>query len=122
MNKLIYSETEARQELTQLLADINSPQEIADFLAAFIKESEVSNLAKRVAILKLLEENVSYEDIQNQLSVSSATVSAVAQTRELPISQRILERIAAQNWADQQFKKIQQYFNPDQPKNQSQTL
>lgn len=108
-------EIRARQELYQVLADMSSPEEINDFLTTFISESEVQNLAKKLAIMRMLEQNASYDQIQKELTVSSATVSAMVQTKNHPISQRVLERIEAHSWAEEMAQRIINYFNPDKP-------
>ncbi len=82
-----------KEQLAQLVADIKKPEEAFEFLSVFLTEAEVSMLARRVEIIKRLQDNQSYLTIQRELSVSSATVAAVAQLRDLPAVQNFIKKV-----------------------------
>jgi len=74
---------QTRQEIYhnfyQLLADLQTPEEVKNFLTDFLTHAELISLVKRLAIVSMLEENYSYTDIKKSLRVSSATIATVAQ-------------------------------------------
>ncbi len=85
--------------LYQAIADLKTPEEVQDFLSAFLSESEHTTLAKRVAVAYWLDSGRSYENIERNLKVSSATVSAVNNvlgTRGVRVA---LQKIKAEEWA-----------------------
>ena len=63
---------ELYQALHQTLADLKNPQDIKDFLEAFLSEAEHETLTKRVAVAYWLDKGRSYVNICDNLKVSSA--------------------------------------------------
>jgi uncharacterized protein YerC len=88
-----------------------SPKEIQAFLTLFLSDNELSMLAKRLAIFKRLSQNVSYETIQQELSVSSATVSSIAQLKNNLFAQKVAALIIAQEWAEQTASRLRNFFS-----------
>lgn len=82
-----------KMQLAQLIADLKKPEEIYEFLGTFLTEAELSMFARRLEIIRRLEENESYLTIQRELKVSSATVAAVAQLRDLEPVQAYLKKV-----------------------------
>jgi len=66
-----------------LLADLHQPQEVQSVLVGLMTPSERLAFAKRLQIAWLLHQGLSYEAIAKELNVSSATISAVAETKDL---------------------------------------
>ena len=64
-------------QLATLLADLHHPRQVRQFLDDFLTRTEKVVLSKRLAILWNLYQSKSYEEIKNQLKVSSATISSV---------------------------------------------
>jgi uncharacterized protein YerC len=103
-------ETQLKFELAQIIADLKTPRQILSFLTLFMSDAELLILAKRLAIFKRLNQNYSYEAIQKELNVSSATVSAVAQLKNDPFADTIAEHSTAQDWAQTTADRIRGFF------------
>lgn len=99
-------------EFAQLLSDFGSTKKILMLLTLFLSESELQTICKRLQIFTLLAERASYESIQEQLGVSSATVSAVAQLHKHPFSSDVLQHLAARDWATHTARKLRDWFSP----------
>ena len=63
-------------------------------------------LAKRLAIAYWLKKGRSYQNIKNNLKVSSATIASVQSQMENPGFQLALKKIEADEWASNWSKKI----------------
>jgi uncharacterized protein YerC len=100
-----------KSELAKAIANMKSPKEIQAFLTLFLSDNELSMLAKRLAIFKRLSQNVSYETIQQELSVSSATVSSIAQLKNNLFAQKVAALIIAQEWAEQTASRLRNFFS-----------
>lgn len=70
-----------------------SPQEIFAFLGEVLTEKELELVEKRLSISILLEQNLSYSQIQKQLKVSAATVASVSQQRKNVQYQRLMQSL-----------------------------
>ncbi len=95
------------QTLHKTLADLKNPQDIKDFLEAFLSGTEHETLAKRVAVSYWLDKGRSYTNIQNNLKVSSATITNVqkAYSRQKGVK-LALSHIKAEEWANVWAEKI----------------
>lgn len=62
-------------ELADQFAKFKTAQEIAAFLEALLTPKELSEIPKRLQIIKLLKRGVSQRDVSDQLKVGIATVS-----------------------------------------------
>lgn len=82
-----------KMQLAQVISDLKKPEEIFEFLGTFMTEAEYSMFARRLEIIRRLEDNESYLTIQRAISVSSATVAAVAQLRDLEAVQNYIKKI-----------------------------
>ncbi|EKD49657.1 MAG: hypothetical protein ACD_63C00078G0001, partial [uncultured bacterium] len=60
----------------QTLSDLRTPEEIKTVLTDLLTETELTALAKRLAIATFLEKGRSYENIRDTLKVSSATIAS----------------------------------------------
>ncbi len=92
--------------LNQLVADIKSPDEAEKFFKDILSVTEYEVIAKRVAIAIFLDKGRSYENIKNTLKVSSATIASVQESMGRPGLQMSLQKIKAEEWADQWAGKI----------------
>lgn len=108
LNKTL--EKQLFEMLFQLLAEVKDPREIKTLVGDLLTESELSTVAKRLGIAVYLDKGRSYEDIKDQLKVSSATISSVAGQMGNPGIQAALLRIKAEVWADEWSKKISSWF------------
>ena len=64
--------------LYQLLAGIQTPEDMAALLEDRCTRKEVENMAERVFAARLLLENNTYAQVMEQCSISSATLSRVS--------------------------------------------
>ncbi len=102
-----------KKELGLLISDLRNPDKILNFLELFLSETELLVLAKRVAIFKRLHDMQSYESIQKELTVSSATISSVAQLKNQPFSNTVLAHVTANDWAERTAGKLRKFFVAD---------
>jgi uncharacterized protein YerC len=72
------NERELTLQLSTLLSDLKQPEAIYECLQSLLSETELSVFAKRLAIVERLQRNESYQSIQNELKVSTATISTVS--------------------------------------------
>ncbi len=66
------------QQLCQLLADIQDPEDIRLLLADLCTVKEVENMAERCFAARLLLQGKTYAQVMEQARVSSATLSRVS--------------------------------------------
>ena len=64
--------------LYQLLAGIQTPEDMAALLEDLCTRKEVETMAERVFAARLLLENNTYAQVMEQCSISSATLSRVS--------------------------------------------
>lgn len=95
----------------QTIADLKTSEAIRSFLSDLLSEAETTAIVKRLAIVYWLSNNRSYENIRENLKVSSATIAAIdKQTQNSPGVKLALKYIKADEWADQWTKKIKRTF------------
>jgi len=99
------------QTLAQALADISSPTEASTFLSDFLTPSELETLGKRLAIAYWLKKGRSYENIKENLKVSSATIASVQSLLETPGFKLVLEKVEAEEWANQWATRIKKFVS-----------
>jgi TrpR-related protein YerC/YecD len=92
--------------LHQAIADLKNIEEVSDFLSAFLSENEHTTIAKRVAVAYWLDKGRSYENIERNLKVSSATVSSVNNVMGTRGVRTALQKIKAEEWATMWSAKI----------------
>lgn len=100
------SDTVLQQQLAETLADIKSPEHVLAFLTLFLSDTELEACANRLAIFKRLHQKKSYATIQQELGVSSATISSVAQVKDNPLTEELLSVFETQAWAHRLAQKI----------------
>lgn len=66
------------EDLYQLIAGIQNPEDIRVLLEDLCTRKEVENMAERVFAAKLLMEGNTYQQIMAQADISSATLSRVS--------------------------------------------
>lgn len=96
------------ESLYQVLADLKSSSEIKMFLDDALSETEKTVLAKRLGIAYYLNKNKSYEEIRQDLKVSSATIANVCKWMESGGEglRLALKTIEADEWAGEMAGKI----------------
>ena len=96
--------------LFQVVADVKKPEEAKIFLESLLSRSEVEAIAKRLAIGHYLDRGRSYQNIKENLKVSSATIATVDKIRKSPGFQLALKKIEADQWATEWAERIQGLF------------
>lgn len=92
--------------LFQMIADLKDPAEVETMLKGFLSDTELLTLAKRLAIGYWLTKGRSYENIKENLKVSSATVAEVQQNLKATGWKLAIQKITAEEWASQWEQKI----------------
>lgn len=102
-----FLEKELFRILHQTIADLKTPEEVEEFLKAFLAEGEYLALTKRVAVAYWLDKGRGYNNIRDNLGVSSATVAGIKNrmrnSRGIEVA---LQKIKAEEWANQWVEKI----------------
>lgn len=99
--------------LHQAIADLKTPTEVEAFLTSFLSETEHAILAKRLAVAYWLDKKRSYENIKDNLKVSSATISVIQEGMGSDGVKIILQKIKAEEWANVWAIKIQKFLKRD---------
>jgi len=95
--------------LAQLIADLKSPSEAEEFLKDFFNDKELETYSKRLAVIYWLKKKRSYENIKENLKVSSATIATTQTMLEKPGIKLALTKIEAEEWANQWTEKIKKF-------------
>lgn len=101
-------EKQIKEMLMGVLAEIDSPAKIEEVLSDILTEAERMAMMKRLGIAVYLDKGRNYEDIKNNLKVSSATIAAVSEAVGNPGFQEMIKRIKAEQWATEWTGKISQ--------------
>jgi len=97
------------QTFNQVITDLRDTNETNKFLLDFFNESEYEAFAKRLAIAYWLRKGRSYNNIKENLKVSSATIATVQSMMDNPGLQLALKKIEAEEWANQWAEKIKKF-------------
>lgn len=101
-------ENQIRQMLVGVLCEVESPKQMEEILSDLLTETERVAMMKRLGIAIYLDKSRSYEDIKNNLKVSSATIATVAEGMGNPGMIEMVKRIKAEEWATEWTEKISQ--------------
>lgn len=104
LNKNIESQLE--KMLFGLLAETDNPETIKTFFGDLLTEGERIAIIKRLGIAVYLDKKRSYEDIKNNIKVSSATIASVAEKLGGKGWQEIIKMIKAEEWASEWSDKL----------------
>jgi len=95
-----------RQMLVGVLCEVDSPKVMEEILNDLLTDTERVAMMKRMGIAIYLDKSRSYEDIKNNLKVSSATIATVAEGMGNPGIVEVIKRIKAEEWATGWTEKI----------------
>lgn len=104
INKTI--ELQLEKFLFGLLSETDDPQRVKLILGELLTETERTAVLKRLGIAIYLDKSRSYEDIKNNIKVSSATIASVAERFGNQGWQEIIKMIKAEEWASEWSEKI----------------
>ena len=94
------------QTLYQLFADLKTPQEAEAILKDILSDVELTTVAKRLAVAYWLANGRSYNNIKDNLKVSSATIATIQTMMNKPGFKLALKKAEAEEWANQWAEKI----------------
>lgn len=92
--------------LIGILCEVDSPQKMTEILSDLLTDTERVAMMKRLGIAIYLDKSRSYEDIKNNLKVSSATIATVVESMGNPGIIEVVKRIKAEEWANDWTEKI----------------
>lgn len=92
--------------LLRVMTEIKTEEEMELVVKNLLTEGEWSAVVKRLGIALYLDKGRSYEDIKNNIMVSSATIASVAESLGESGWQEMIRRIKAEDWAESWSKKI----------------
>ena len=110
-NKLNVSfKRQIEKTFAQTITDLKNVEETYTFLQDFLTETEYHVFAKRLAIAYWLKKKRSYQNIKQNLKVSSATIADVKQTMEKSGFQLALKKLEAEEWANVWSERIKKFI------------
>lgn len=92
----------------QLIADTKTREDAQTIFGDLLSETELEAVSKRLAIAYWLAKGRSYENIKDNVKVSSATIAAVQQEMKREGWKMAMEKIMAEEWATRWEEKIKQ--------------
>ena len=94
----------------QLTADIKTPEEAEKIFDGLFSKTELITIAKRLGVGYWLSKARSYENIKQNLKVSSATIASVQQDLKKGGWKEAIKKITADEWASVWEEKIKNLF------------
>ena len=104
LNKNI--EKQLSEMMYGILAELRTPEEVKMVMRDVLTEGERLAILKRLGIAVYLDKGRSYDDVKNNIKVSSATIASVAENLGNPGWQEMIKRIKAEEWASEWSGKI----------------
>lgn len=104
LNKNI--EKQLSEMMYGILAELSNPEDIKMVMNDVLTEGERMAAIKRLGIAVYLDKGRSYEDVKNNIKVSSATIASVAENLGNSGWQEMIRRIKAEEWATKWSNKI----------------
>lgn len=95
----------------QTLEDIKTKKDFEIFFKDFFNDQELETYVKRLAIAYWLKKGRSYENIKNNLKVSSATIATVEKQINSEGFKLALNKMEAEEWSNVWSEKIKKLGN-----------
>ena len=93
-------ENQIQKMLVGSLCEINDPRQMEVVLSDLLTQPERVAMMQRLGIAIYLDKGRSYEDIKNNLKVSSATIATVAENIAREGYSHLIRMIKADEWAE----------------------
>lgn len=103
-------ERQLTQTVYQLIADVKNTGNAESVLSSILSPVELSTVIKRVSIAYWLSKGRKYENIKNNLKVSSASISEIQKQIRKPGWQLTLKYLSADEWATVWEEKIKKFL------------
>jgi TrpR-related protein YerC/YecD len=97
---------EIEKSFSQAIADLRDVSEADKFLTDFLTVTEFESFSKRLAVAYWLKKGRSYNNIKDNIKVSTATIASVQTMMEKPGFQLAIKKMEAEEWASQWAEKI----------------
>jgi len=94
----------------QTITDLKDTKELKVFLDDFFNQTEMETFTKRLAVAYWLKKQRSYNNIKNNLKVSSATIATIQSLIQTPGFKLALTKMEAEEWANKWVEKISQVW------------
>lgn len=104
-----YLRNEVEKLFAKAIADMNTKEKVLIFLKDFLTETEFEALVKRLAIAYYLSKGRSYQNIKENLKVSSATIASVQEVAEKKGIAYAVKLIQADEWAEKWSERIKSF-------------
>jgi len=101
--------TQIQKVFAQTVCDFKGVENTQSFLKDFFTDSEYETFAKRLAVAYWLKKGRSYENIKENLKVSSATIATVQTMLAKEGFQKALQKIEAEEWASTWSERIKKF-------------
>ena len=98
-----------KQLLIQTSIDIKDQKTAEVFINDFLSDAELELLSKRLAVAYWLKKGRSYENIKQNLKVSSATIASIQKQMDKKGFKWAIKNLEAEEWANkwsERFKKV----------------
>ena len=102
--------SEITKTFAQTISDFKDIDEVLSFLNDFFNQAELETFAKRLAISYWLKKGKSYENIKENLKVSSATIASIQSIQERSGIKLALKKIEAEEWANVWSQRIKKFI------------
>src|SRR3989344_1856386 len=99
-------EVQILKMLHQLIADVKTMDEAKEIMSSLLSETELTAVTKRLAVGYWLSKARSYENIKDNIKVSSATIAVMQQELKKPGWKLALAKVTAEEWATKMEGKI----------------
>lgn len=98
---------------TGLIIDLKKEEEIRLFLEDFFNESELETFIKRLGVFYWLKKGRSYNNIKENLKVSSATIATAQESIKKPGIALAIKYLEADEWANVWADRIKSVMKTD---------
>lgn len=95
----------------QLVADIKTPEEAKVIFGELLSDTESTAIRKRLAVGYWLTKKRSYENIKNNLKVSSATIASMQNELRKEGWKLAMKKMTAEEWATKWEEKIRTFLS-----------
>ena len=68
-----------KDKLFEIMTQLNTPKEVEEFLKDLCTNKEIEQMAQRIKAAELIAEGKTYNQITDELDISSATIARVSQ-------------------------------------------
>jgi len=101
--------TRIKKTFAQVISELKDINKSHQFLSDFLTDIEYELFSKRLAIAYWLKKGRSYQNIKDNLKVSSATISSIQSQMKKKGFQLALKNLEAEEWASKWEERIKKF-------------